>query len=356
MAPSTARRGTHAGRRGRRRPAAITAELEREGVEAFAASYRGLLACIEQRVHALRADSGVSAVVADSTPISHRRNPVQIHGVRAPTAPTTRTRSTRNPTAVRCSGASSRPMQRARHRFGLLLVTPITSRRRSQRSPRPDPARWTGCDDGREPRLLATVLRSVAPAHPLMSMIDPMEPGRRLTGVSRRDSEVASLTRGFNSMLDRLEVERRDSGRRAVAAQEHVQSRIARELHDEIGQTLTAIAIQAENGAAMASDDEREAWSKVASLAHQSLDDVRRIGRDLRPEALDDLGLVNALIALCTRIGEQSDVEIERRLAGGLPATLGRGRPRHLPGGPGEPDQRNAPRASETRGGVPRAR
>jgi two-component system sensor histidine kinase UhpB len=146
-----------------------------------------------------------------------------------------------------------------------------------------------------------------------------MEPGRRLSGVSARDSEVASLTRGFNSMLDRLEVERRDSGRRAVAAQEHVQSRIARELHDEIGQTLTAIAIQAENGAAMASDDEREAWSKVASLAHQSLDDVRRIGRDLRPEALDDLGLVNALIALCTRIGEQSDVEIERRLAGGLP-------------------------------------
>lgn len=169
---------------------------------------------------------------------------------------------------------------------------------------------------------LVLLQRSFAPLRrltQLMSRIDPMEPGRRLSGVSARDTEVASLLRAFNSMLDRLEFERRDSGRRALAAQEHVQSRIARELHDEIGQTLTAIAIQAESGAATASEGQRETWSKVASLAHRSLDDVRRIGRDLRPEALDDLGLVNALIALCTRIGEQSDIAIERRMAAGLP-------------------------------------
>jgi two-component system sensor histidine kinase UhpB len=54
-------------------------------------------------------------------------------------------------------------------------------------------------------------------------------------------------------------------------------------------------------------------------LAQESLDDVRRIGRDLRPEALDDLGLVNALIALCTRIAEQSGIAVERRLSGPLP-------------------------------------
>ena len=152
----------------------------------------------------------------------------------------------------------------------------------------------------------------------LMSMIDPMEPGRRLTGVSDRDAEVASLTRAYNAMLDRLEIERRDSGRRALVAQEEVQSRIARELHDEVGQTLTAIAIQAENGATAA--DQPEAWSKVAALAHESLEDIRRIGRDLRPEALEDLGLVNALIALATRVTDQSGVVVERRLASGLPS------------------------------------
>jgi two-component system sensor histidine kinase UhpB len=150
----------------------------------------------------------------------------------------------------------------------------------------------------------------------LMAVIDPMEPGRRLTGVSGRDAEVASLTRAFNAMLDRLEIERRDSGRRALVAQEEVQSRIARELHDEVGQTLTAIAIQAENGATAA--DQPEAWSKVAALAHESLEDIRRIGRDLRPEALEDLGLVNALIALATRVSDQSGLVIERRIASGL--------------------------------------
>jgi two-component system sensor histidine kinase UhpB len=166
---------------------------------------------------------------------------------------------------------------------------------------------------------LILLRRSFAPLRrltTLMTMIDPMEPGRRLSE-SAHDSEVVSLTHAFNSMLDRLELERRDSGRRAVAAQEQVQARIARELHDEIGQTLTAIAIQAQSGAV--ADDQGDAWSKVAALAQESLEDVRRIGRDLRPEALDDLGLVNALIALCTRVSEQSGIAIERRISGGLP-------------------------------------
>jgi two-component system sensor histidine kinase UhpB len=168
---------------------------------------------------------------------------------------------------------------------------------------------------------LLLLQRSFAPLRQLtalMAHIDPMEPGRRLVGVSERDAEVADLARAFNAMLDRLEAERQDSGRRALAAQEHVQQRIARELHDEVGQTLTAIAIQAQHGADTSSG-QSERWQNVVQLAQESLDDVRRIGRDLRPEALDDLGLVNALIALSTRIAEQTDIVIERRLSGPLP-------------------------------------
>jgi two-component system sensor histidine kinase UhpB len=41
---------------------------------------------------------------------------------------------------------------------------------------------------------------------------------------------------------------------------------------------------------------------------------VRRISRELRPEALDDLGLVNALISLCSRVARQSEIHIERQL------------------------------------------
>jgi two-component system sensor histidine kinase UhpB len=203
--------------------------------------------------------------------------------------------------------------------YGLLLVTPI-----SVSAPVATIAEAGILLAGLVVMVIANLFllrRAFAPLRrltTLMTVIDPMEPGRRLTGVSGQDAEVASLTRAFNAMLDRLEIERRDSGRRALVAQEEVQSRIARELHDEVGQTLTAIAIQAESGAAAA--DQPEAWSKVAALAHESLEDVRRIGRDLRPEALEDLGLVNALIALATRVSDQSGLVIERRLAGGLPA------------------------------------
>jgi two-component system sensor histidine kinase UhpB len=51
----------------------------------------------------------------------------------------------------------------------------------------------------------------------------------------------------------------------------------------------------------------------------QSLDEVRRIARELRPEALDDLGLINALIALCSRVDAQGGPRVRRTLQRGLP-------------------------------------
>ena len=57
----------------------------------------------------------------------------------------------------------------------------------------------------------------------------------------------------------------------------------------------------------------------LAEIVQQSLHDVRRISRELRPEALDELGLVNALIALCSRVAEQSGIRVHRRLQGSLP-------------------------------------
>jgi two-component system, NarL family, sensor histidine kinase UhpB len=144
----------------------------------------------------------------------------------------------------------------------------------------------------------------------LMQDVDPMRPGRRLSGVPARDREVAELTVAFNAMLDRLESERQASVGRALAAQEHERSRIARELHDEVGQTLTAITIEADRAGA----------ARIAGMARESLDELGRIGRELRPEALDDLGLVNALIALCTRVADQSGIVVERTFVAPLPA------------------------------------
>jgi two-component system sensor histidine kinase UhpB len=148
--------------------------------------------------------------------------------------------------------------------------------------------------------------------------VDPGQPGRRAESFERAGQEVATLARTLNAMLDRLEGERLESGRRVLAAQELERTRIARELHDEVGQTLTSIALRAERLAQEPVPDSR-ALAEIVQTALISLEDVRRIGRELRPEALDELGLTSALIALCTRVVEQGGLRVRRRLDWRLP-------------------------------------
>jgi two-component system sensor histidine kinase UhpB len=141
-----------------------------------------------------------------------------------------------------------------------------------------------------------------------MRTVDLLRPGQRLA--ERGGAEVAELVGVFNEMLDRLEAERRESGRRALRAQEAERARIARGLHDEVGQVLTGVLLQLEGEA-------RSEETKAA--VRQALEEVRRIARELRPEMLEHLGLVSALTELSRRFADQSGLEIERRFADDLP-------------------------------------
>jgi two-component system sensor histidine kinase UhpB len=156
----------------------------------------------------------------------------------------------------------------------------------------------------------------------VMGRVDPLQPGRRAETPARAGREVVALAEALNAMLDRLEDERRESGRRALAAQESERKRIARELHDEVGQTLTAVALRAERAAEDPAGQDA-ALAEIAETVLSSLEEVHRIGRELRPEALDDLGLVNALISLCTRVSRQGGLPVRRDLSGHLPALSG---------------------------------
>lgn len=147
----------------------------------------------------------------------------------------------------------------------------------------------------------------------LMRRVEPLQPGRRIP-VYGDDPEVVDLTHAFNEMLDRLEAERRDSVRRSLAAQEAERRRVAQELHDEVGQLLTAIVLQLEQLRRRGPADLREELENARESARHSLEDVRRIAQRLRPEALEDLGLSSALHTLCDRVPERSGVTVRARV------------------------------------------
>ena len=136
-----------------------------------------------------------------------------------------------------------------------------------------------------------------------MEQVDLRHPERARVGGSTETLELAAFTDAFNAMLERLADERRAGSRAALIAQERERLRIARALHDEAGQTLTAVILEIERAAAQGPESERERMAELAAELQSTLDEIRRISRELRPEALDDLGLINALIALSTRAG-----------------------------------------------------
>jgi two-component system sensor histidine kinase UhpB len=146
----------------------------------------------------------------------------------------------------------------------------------------------------------------------LMDAVDPLRPGQRIPPFGP-ESEVTVLTEAFNAMLDRVEDERRRSGRNALMAQEEERRRLAAELHDEIGQSLTALSLELDHVVATVPEVEAT-LGPARSITEATLDDVRRLARTLRPEALDQLGLGPALTSLCDRMSRFTRSPIERRL------------------------------------------
>ncbi|SEG77125.1 two-component system, NarL family, sensor histidine kinase UhpB [Thermomonospora echinospora] len=151
----------------------------------------------------------------------------------------------------------------------------------------------------------------------LMTTVDLLRPGERLPVTG--SGEVAALIDTFNQMLQRLEAERGASSARALSAQEDERRRIAQELHDEIGQSLTAVLLDLKRLADRAPEPLREDLRYAQETTRDSLDEVRRIARRLRPGVLEDLGLASALTALTGQFSAHAGIRVRRRLHPGLP-------------------------------------
>jgi two-component system, NarL family, sensor histidine kinase UhpB len=155
----------------------------------------------------------------------------------------------------------------------------------------------------------------------LMKRVDLLHPSDRLTQSGNGD--LTHLIDTFNAMLDRLEAEHSASSAHALAAQESERQRIAQELHDEIGQSLTVVLLGLKQAADHAPKDLRDELHAVQETVRSSLDEVRQVARRLRPGVLEDLGLLSALSAVAAEFSQLSSVPVVRRFDPDLPSMSG---------------------------------
>lgn len=166
--------------------------------------------------------------------------------------------------------------------------------------------------------LLRSVLGPLDRLTTVMAAIDLRRPGRRLD--EQGAGPAKPLVEGFNGMLERLEVERSASTTRALHAQETERQRIAQELHDEVGQSLTAVLLGLKGAIDIAPPQVAAELRQVRDVTRTSLDEVRRISQRLRPGVLADLGLLDALSSLASDLTGVTGVPVVRGFHPGLPA------------------------------------
>ena len=182
--------------------------------------------------------------------------------------------------------------------------------------------------------ILATILvngfvlrRRFAPLEELiatMERVDLTRPGVR-ADVDMVDSEdVARLRDAFNRMLDRIEEERAETARAVLRGQEAERSRLARDLHDEANQSLTGLLLRLEAASHDATGRLATELAETKALAADAMQELLRLARELRPTALDDHGLVEALHGLADGFRAPSGARARLQIAGDVDlGTLG---------------------------------
>jgi two-component system sensor histidine kinase UhpB len=139
--------------------------------------------------------------------------------------------------------------------------------------------------------------------------IDPAQPTTQFVVPRTTVDEVERLAITFRRLLRRIEEERRRSGRLVLRAQEEERRRLARDLHDEVNQALTAILLRLQ---ALSEDAPPELTGDIAelkALVNQAMAELLRLARQLRPASLDDMGLIAAIEGQIARFSEQTGIQ-----------------------------------------------
>lgn len=123
--------------------------------------------------------------------------------------------------------------------------------------------------------------------------------------------EVARIELAFLRMMRRLEAERRRAGSAALHAQEEERARVARDLHDEVNQSLTGLLLRLEAAREAAPPELEGELAETKALANQAMGELLSLARQLRPTALDDLGLAAAIEGQVGRLGGEIETSLE---------------------------------------------
>jgi two-component system sensor histidine kinase UhpB len=160
--------------------------------------------------------------------------------------------------------------------------------------------------------------RRFRPLEGLIERIERIDPAEPTTLELDGDpvTEIDRLAQSFKRLLQGIEAERRRRGQAVLRAQEEERGRLARDLHDEVNQALTAMLLRLE---ALAQDAPPERTAEVAELkrlAGEAMEELLSLARQLRPTALDDHGLAVAIEAQLARFAAQTGVETRMAVDG----------------------------------------
>jgi two-component system sensor histidine kinase UhpB len=149
-----------------------------------------------------------------------------------------------------------------------------------------------------------------------LSRPGPLLPSSTIDGVGETE-EVERLELAFLRMMRRLEAERRRAGSAALAAQEEERARVARDLHDEVNQSLTGLLLRLEAAREAAPPELEAELAATKALANQAMRELLSLARQLRPTALDDLGLAAAVAGQVEQLG-RGEIEADFSAEGDL--------------------------------------